>query len=323
MNKERFGAFIAQRRKEEGLTQRELAESLHLTDKAVSKWERGLSYPDVTVLEPLAERLHLTVGELMACRVGATEKEEPVETLMNISKETVRRERRRSWRRLAGVLVLLAATAALIIWNSLTVAEQRETELVLTERTVEGDWLYVEEDGHLLKLQCGGGVDLDEIPLKDEGGDPVLYRLTCRWNRLTRTGRATACEPTRRTAIGRLTDAQMDEGEGPLFGLPMVYRMSKQYHHNPDGEGYLCDYICWVWDDPETFESRTILLVEDCISAAPWDADDDGVNELVVRTRWPEKPYTVYDFVDGAFEETWPNAVPEEVQKQLVPIWEQ
>ena len=52
MNKERLGAFIAQRRKEEGLTQRELAEALHLTDKAVSKWERGLSYPDVTVLEP-------------------------------------------------------------------------------------------------------------------------------------------------------------------------------------------------------------------------------------------------------------------------------
>ena len=43
MNKERFGAFIAQRQKEEGLTQRELAESLHLTDKAVSKWERGVS----------------------------------------------------------------------------------------------------------------------------------------------------------------------------------------------------------------------------------------------------------------------------------------
>ena len=43
MNKERFGAFIAQRRREEGLPQRQLAEALHLTDKAVSKWERGLS----------------------------------------------------------------------------------------------------------------------------------------------------------------------------------------------------------------------------------------------------------------------------------------
>ena len=54
-----FGQFIAENRRTRGLTQRELAESLHVTDKAVSKWERGLSYPDVTLLEPLAAKLEL------------------------------------------------------------------------------------------------------------------------------------------------------------------------------------------------------------------------------------------------------------------------
>ena len=53
MNKERFGAFITEIRKERHLTQKDLAEKLHVTDKAVSKWERGLSYPDVTLMEPL------------------------------------------------------------------------------------------------------------------------------------------------------------------------------------------------------------------------------------------------------------------------------
>lgn len=43
MNKEIFGAFIAQARKKVSLTQKSLAEQLHVTDKAVSKWERGLS----------------------------------------------------------------------------------------------------------------------------------------------------------------------------------------------------------------------------------------------------------------------------------------
>ena len=57
MNKEQLGAFIAERRKEEHMTQKDLAARLHITDKAVSKWERGLSYPDVTLLEPLAEAL--------------------------------------------------------------------------------------------------------------------------------------------------------------------------------------------------------------------------------------------------------------------------
>ena len=49
MDREMLGRFIAQRRKERNMTQRELAEKLHVTDKAVSKWERGLSYPDVTL----------------------------------------------------------------------------------------------------------------------------------------------------------------------------------------------------------------------------------------------------------------------------------
>ncbi|MBR2895889.1 MAG: helix-turn-helix domain-containing protein, partial [Oscillospiraceae bacterium] len=53
MNKETFGAFVANTRREVGLTQRSLAEKLHVTDKAVSKWERGLCYPDVTLSELL------------------------------------------------------------------------------------------------------------------------------------------------------------------------------------------------------------------------------------------------------------------------------
>ena len=57
MNMHAFGQFIVERRRGLGLTQLQLAESLHVTDKAVSKWERGLSYPDVTLLEPLAEAL--------------------------------------------------------------------------------------------------------------------------------------------------------------------------------------------------------------------------------------------------------------------------
>ena len=68
MNKERLGRFIAENRKTLGMTQRELAEKLHITDKAVSKWERGLSYPDVTLLEPLAVVFGLNVEELVACR---------------------------------------------------------------------------------------------------------------------------------------------------------------------------------------------------------------------------------------------------------------
>lgn len=65
INMKQFGAFIAQMRKERGLTQKELAEKLFISDKAVSKWERGLSLPDISLLQPLAEELSVTVTELL------------------------------------------------------------------------------------------------------------------------------------------------------------------------------------------------------------------------------------------------------------------
>ena len=134
----------------------------------------------------------------------------------------------------------------------------------------------------------------------------------------------TALEATGNYSLGGIMDAQMDEGEGPLFGLSMVYRKSENYYPNPYGEGYLCDYICWVYTNLGPFDSRDILRVEDCVTATPWDADGDGIDELVVRTRWPEKPYTVYDMVDGEVQAvSWPDTVPEEIRENLTCIWEQ
>ena len=52
------GALIAQLRKEQGLTQKQLAEQLHISDRTISKWERGSGFPDVSLLEPLADALH-------------------------------------------------------------------------------------------------------------------------------------------------------------------------------------------------------------------------------------------------------------------------
>ena len=60
------GKRIAEYRKARGLTQRELAERLHITDGAVSKWERGINFPDLALLEPLAGALNIDVIVLLA-----------------------------------------------------------------------------------------------------------------------------------------------------------------------------------------------------------------------------------------------------------------
>ncbi len=65
MDCERIGKFIAKKRKEKKLTQKELAEELKITDRAVSRWERGLGCPDISLLELLSKILNVTVLELL------------------------------------------------------------------------------------------------------------------------------------------------------------------------------------------------------------------------------------------------------------------
>ncbi len=66
MDSFKTGEFIKSLRSEKGLTQKELAESLNCTDKAISRWETGKGFPDIVFLAPLAKTLGVTVNELLA-----------------------------------------------------------------------------------------------------------------------------------------------------------------------------------------------------------------------------------------------------------------
>ena len=73
MTKQTFGATISALRKERGMTQLDLARQMGVTDKAVSKWERNLSFPDVASLPKLAEVLGTSVAELLEVTTAAQE----------------------------------------------------------------------------------------------------------------------------------------------------------------------------------------------------------------------------------------------------------
>ena len=65
MDLQKFGTFIAQCRKDKKMTQSDLAAKLNVTDKAISRWERGVGFPDINTIEPLAAALDVSVSELM------------------------------------------------------------------------------------------------------------------------------------------------------------------------------------------------------------------------------------------------------------------
>ncbi|MBQ8603287.1 MAG: helix-turn-helix domain-containing protein [Oscillospiraceae bacterium] len=89
INREKTGTFIAILRKKKGMTQKELAAKLYVSDKAVSKWETGQSAPDVSLLIPLAEILGVTVTELLSGEMSEKEQAVPAEDVEKLVKQTI------------------------------------------------------------------------------------------------------------------------------------------------------------------------------------------------------------------------------------------
>lgn len=89
MEQERIGKFILEVRKQKGLTQKELAEKIGVSDKTISKWECGNSIPDTTYLESLCNSLDISVNELLSgqCLSGESYSEKAEENIMALMKE--------------------------------------------------------------------------------------------------------------------------------------------------------------------------------------------------------------------------------------------
>ena len=66
VNKSTFGQFLRQKRNEKGMTQKELAEKLFLSESAISKWEKGKSYPDITMIPDICSVLDISEHELIS-----------------------------------------------------------------------------------------------------------------------------------------------------------------------------------------------------------------------------------------------------------------
>ena len=119
--KRRIGANIAAYRKREGLTQAGLAQRLNYSDKAVSKWERGESVPDVLILTSLAELFGITVNDLLVDPNALPENTGAVQQVMGqVVEKTLKRKANKSIiLRLSSVLVWFMALLVFVMWDIL------------------------------------------------------------------------------------------------------------------------------------------------------------------------------------------------------------
>ena len=112
MDAQQFGSFVAQCRKERIMTQADLASIIHVTDKAISRWERGIGFPEIQTLEPLASALNISLLELMkaqkmpADHMAKEEAADAVTDTLNTAMQQQKQERRKIAKTL-GILSLM------------------------------------------------------------------------------------------------------------------------------------------------------------------------------------------------------------------------
>ena len=127
MDAQKFGTFIAVCRKEKNMTQADLAAEPQVTDKAVSRWERGIGFPDTNTLEPLADALDVSVLELMRSeriteqRYSNEASAEAVSDTLKLARQQQRHERKKIFpgaSKMGSGCVFMEWRGGLTVWPS-------------------------------------------------------------------------------------------------------------------------------------------------------------------------------------------------------------
>ncbi len=331
MDKQTFGLYIAEKRKQLGMTQAQLAQKLHVTDKAVSKWERGLSYPDVTLLEPLAQVLCVSMDQMLRCRMStAEEKEQPmaeemknetlqtsesVRAMVEMSKDAALKKRR-DIRRLIAALAVVVAAALIVLGVELSrrwqenkhfiTVKDAEVEVLYTYPGYMGDydWALVSWEGQYLRLQFYEETrkeDVDTADLID--GNRIVWRTM-----------QVAFTYDDRTNKGKFTDLKSEvyhkeyvyPGDGrptelPLFGIEETFVTKGE-------NGDLLFYREMEGEWPGQTAAEILLRMPSYYLTNGYgivDLDMDGTYDLLADDGIRENSQVIYNYSDGKVHIGW------------------
>lgn len=117
MDQIKIGGFIAEERKRKGYTQKILSEKLGISDKTISKWERGNGFPEVSLLIPLCSELDITVNELLSGERVSEEqyRKKAEENMVNLVKEAQENKKKTILSVMVGILTILAAVPLFMV----------------------------------------------------------------------------------------------------------------------------------------------------------------------------------------------------------------
>lgn len=117
MDQIKIGRFIAEARKSRGITQRQLADELSVSDKTISKWECGKGLPEVSLMLPLCGALNITVNELLTGeRLSESDyRKKAEENMMELMKENRENKKRMALSVICGIITIIAVCSLIVI----------------------------------------------------------------------------------------------------------------------------------------------------------------------------------------------------------------
>ena len=112
MDAKQFGIYLSNTRKQNGFTQMELAKKIHVTDKAISKWERGIGLPDINNIEPLALALGVSVADVMSAGENKVDNHDDIAVKNTIL--MAKSEKKRTFKKELSILFIYIALKAIV-----------------------------------------------------------------------------------------------------------------------------------------------------------------------------------------------------------------
>lgn len=189
IDREKFGDFIGRKRKEKNLTQKDLAEKLFISPQAVSKWERGQSYPDITLLIPLSDILEVQLKDLLQGEENSdSQVEDLIRKVVDMSATNPEEERRKKKRniKIFSMAMVIACIEYFILYKFANLDLSRLlTPIILGLLFASQTWLFVSDklptyyDENKISFVSNGffRINLAGVSFNNSNWKPVLTYL--------------------------------------------------------------------------------------------------------------------------------------------------
>lgn len=166
MDPKKTGIIILEARKKLKMTQKDLADKLYVSDKAVSKWERGLCFPDISVLIPLTEILNISLYDLLRGeKVNKKEVEETLKNTINYSNSEIKRKKKK-YILISSIVILIIVLTSII---SLTFISDNNVSAIVDRDTI-----------HTINYYSDYKTTLDNT--NGEKLELIIMKLPLRWS---------------------------------------------------------------------------------------------------------------------------------------------